>query len=183
MACGSRILSVYTRFRELDLRKPRMILQSRDNMHFARFLRVSASLLFVTAVSLAQNGLRFEVASVKTAEPLTVNSVMSGGMNLGMTLDNAIVNIKSMSIAEMMRYAYQVKPYQVTGPEWFSAERYSIVAKMTEGATRDQVPQMMQALLAERFKLAFHRETKELPVYALTVMKTGLKLKESAPED
>jgi uncharacterized protein (TIGR03435 family) len=42
---------------------------------------------------------------------------------------------------------------------------------------------MMQALLADRFKLAFHRETKEQSVYALVVMKTGLKLKESAPDD
>jgi len=144
---------------------------------------VGASLLFVTFVASAQTPLSFEVASVKKAEPLSVNLVMSGKMNLGMVIDNAQVNIKSMSIAELMRVAYKVKPYQVSGPEWLPAERYTITAKMPAGTNRDQVPEMMQALLAERFKLAFHRETKEQSVYALTVMKSGLKLQESAPDD
>jgi len=139
--------------------------------------------LFVTFGAFAQTPLSFEVASVKKAEPLSVNLVMSGKMNLGMVIDNAQVNIKSMSIAELMRVAYKVKPYQVSGPEWLTAERYTITAKMPAGTTRDQVPEMMQALLAERFKLAFHRETKEQSVYALTVMKSGLKLQESPSDD
>jgi uncharacterized protein (TIGR03435 family) len=152
-------------------------------MSYARISWVSASLLFVTGSALAQTPLSFEVASVKKAEPLSVNLVMSGKMNLGMVIDNAQVNIKSMSIAELMRVAYKVRVYQVSGPEWLTAERYTITAKMPAGATRDQVPEMMQALLAERFKLTFHRETKEQSVYALTVMKSGLKLQESAPDD
>ncbi len=144
---------------------------------------VGASLLFVTFLASAQTPLSFEVASVKKAEPLSVNLVMSGKMNLGMVIDNAQVNIKSMSIAELMRVAYKVKPYQVSGPEWLTAERYTITAKMPAGTNRDQVSEMMQSLLAERFKLTFHRETKEQSVYALTVMKSGLKLQESAPDD
>jgi uncharacterized protein (TIGR03435 family) len=144
---------------------------------------VSASLLFVTVGAMAQTPLSFEVASVKKAEPLSVNLVMSGKMNLGMVIDNAQVNIKSMSISELMRVAYKVKPYQVSGPEWLTAERYTITAKMPPGTNRDQVSEMMQALLAERFKLTFHRETKEQSVYALTVMKSGLKLQESSPDD
>jgi uncharacterized protein (TIGR03435 family) len=144
---------------------------------------VSASLLFVTAAAFGQNGPTFEVASIKKAEPLNVNSVMSGGMNLGMTIDNAIVNVKSLSLAELIRYAYQVKTFQISGPEWLGSDRFSIVAKMPPGATREQVPEMMKALLADRFKLTFHRESKDQSVYALTVMKTGLKLTESAPDD
>jgi uncharacterized protein (TIGR03435 family) len=152
-------------------------------MQLARFTWVSASLLFVTGSVFAQNGPTFEVASVKKAEPLSVNSVMSGKMNLGMVIDNAQVNIKSMSVAEMMRVAYKVKAYQVSGPEWITAERYTVTAKMPAGADRDQVPDMMKALLAERFGLTFHRETKEQNIYALVVMKSGLKLQESAPDD
>jgi uncharacterized protein (TIGR03435 family) len=123
------------------------------------------------------------VASIKKAEPLSVNSVMSGQMNLGMTIDNAMVNVKSMSLAELMRVAYKVRAYQITGPEWLSAERFTITAKMPAGAKRDQVPEMIQGLLADRFKLAFHRTTTEQSVYALTVMKSGLKLQESASDD
>ena len=144
---------------------------------------VSTSLLFVTAAAFAQSPVTFEVASVKKTEPLSVNSIMGGKMNLGMVIDNAQVSIKSMSIAEMMRFAYKVKPYQITGPEWLTAERYTVTAKMPAGSTRDQIPEMMAALLAERFKIAFHRESKEQGVYALIVMKGGAKLTESAPDE
>ncbi|MEI9973126.1 MAG: TIGR03435 family protein [Ignavibacteriota bacterium] len=143
---------------------------------------VSVSLLFATA-AFGQSPIAFEVASVKKTEPLNVNMIMSGKMNLGMVIDNAQVTMRSMSIAEMMRVAYRVKPYQVSGPEWITAERYTVAAKMPAGSTREQVPEMMQALLAERFKLTFHRETKEQPVYALVVMKGGTKLQESAPDE
>jgi uncharacterized protein (TIGR03435 family) len=152
-------------------------------MLLSRISWVSTSLLFVTATAFAQSPVTFEVASIKKTEPLSVNAVMSGKMNLGMVIDNAQVNIKSMSIAEMMRVAYKVKPFQITGPEWLTAERYTVTAKMPAGSTREQVPEMMAALLAERFKLTFHRESKEQSVYALTIMKSGLKLQESAPDD
>jgi uncharacterized protein (TIGR03435 family) len=152
-------------------------------MLLSRISWVSTSLLFVTIAAFGQAPVTFEVASVKKAEPLNVNAIMAGKMNLGMVIDNAQVNIKSMSIGEMMRVAYKVFPYQVSGPEWVTAERYTVTAKMPAGSTRDQVPEMMQALLAERFKLTFHRETKDQPVYALVVMKGGPKLQESAPDD
>jgi uncharacterized protein (TIGR03435 family) len=148
-----------------------------------RIARVSTSLLFVTAITFAQSAPTFEVASIKKAEPLNVNAAMAGKINLGMTIDDAQVHIQSMSLAELMRVAYKVKPYQVTGPEWLTAERYTITAKMPAGANRDQVPEMLQALLADRFKLTFHRETKEENVYALIVMKSGLKMQESAPDE
>jgi uncharacterized protein (TIGR03435 family) len=161
-----------------------MILQSRDkaNMNPTRIARVSTSLLFVTAAVLAQSGPTFEVASIKKAEPLNVNAAMSGKLNLGMVIDNAQVNVKSMSLAELMRYAYKVKSYQVSGPDWLTAERYTITAKMPAGTNRDQVPEMLQALLADRFKLTFHKETREENVYALVVMKSGLKLQESSED-
>jgi uncharacterized protein (TIGR03435 family) len=149
----------------------------------SRISWVSTSLLFVTTAAFAQSPVTFEVASVKRAEPLSVNLAMSGKMNLGMTIDNAQVNIKSMSLAELMRVAYKVKTFQITGPEWLTAERYTITAKMPAGTNRDQVPEMIAALLADRFKLTFHRTNKEQAVYALVVLPSGLKLKESEPDD
>jgi uncharacterized protein (TIGR03435 family) len=88
-----------------------------------------------------------------------------------------------MSITELLRFAYKVKSFQISGPEWLNAERYNIHAKMPAGASRDQIPEMMQALLAERFKLALHRSTTDQQVYGLIVAKDGLKLKESAPDE
>jgi uncharacterized protein (TIGR03435 family) len=84
-------------------------------------------------------------------------------------------------------YAYNLENYQVAGTAPLLAvgdAMYDVVAK-AEGdgvPTRDEFRQMMQSLLADRFKLAVHREMKETPVYALVVGKNGPKLKESAPD-
>ena len=144
--------------------------------------RVSVSLLFATAAAFGQTTSEFEVASIKKAGPLNVNAVMAGQLHMGMTVDAAMVNITSLSLTELLRLAYKVKSFQISGPDWLGIERFDIAAKMPAGATRDQVPEMVQALLAERFKLALHRSTTEQPAYALVVAKSGLKLKESPPD-
>ena len=124
----------------------------------------------------------FEVASVKPAAPLDRSQMLSGQMHVGMKVDAARVDIGSMSVAELIRIAYRVKAYQVSGPDWMASERFDVLAKLPEGASSAQVPEMLQALLAERFKLTMHRESKEHAVYALVVGKNGPKLKESAPD-
>ena len=82
--------------------------------------------------------------------------------------------------------AYNVRDYQMSpeGPGWIRSDRYDIVAKVDgEGRpTMDQVRQMLQKLLADRFQLKLHRETKELPVYALVIGKKGPTLMESAAD-
>src|SRR5207245_11222603 len=62
------------------------------------------------------------------------------------------------------------------GPDWLGSERYDIVAKLPPNSSRDQIPLMLQTLLAERFKLTLHREKKVMPVYALVAGKNGSKL-------
>ena len=142
-------------------------------------------LVLAAGAAMAQTaapGPAFEVASVKPAAPLDRSQMLSGQMHIGMKIDAARVDIGGMSLADLIRVAYRVKPYQLSGPDWMTAERFDVLAKMPEGATREQVPEMLQALLAERFKLAVHRESKEHAVYALVVGKGGPKLKESAPD-
>lgn len=74
-----------------------------------------------------------------------------------------------------------MKMDQIVGPPWLDADCFSITAKMPEGATRDQLPAMLQALLVERFQLVFHKESRTSPGYALIVDKNGPKFKESDP--
>jgi uncharacterized protein (TIGR03435 family) len=124
----------------------------------------------------------FEVASIKASPQITPAQIMSGQIHVGMTIDAARVDIGFSSLADLIRTAYRVKPHQVTGPDWMSAQRFDIVAKIPEGASKEQVPEMLQALLAERFKLAIHRDSKEQTVYALVVGKSGSKLKEAAAD-
>ena len=121
----------------------------------------------------------FEVASIKPAEPLTREMVISGRLHIGMKVDNARVEIDSFSIEELVRYAYNLKLYQVEGPDWIRHLRYDIVAKLPDGATQDQIRPMVQTLLADRFKVVLHHESKDLPVYALVVGKNGPKMKEA----
>src|SRR5207247_1621786 len=78
---------------------------------------------------------------------------------------------------------YRLKPYQVIAPDWVGTEHYDIAGKLPAGATRDQVPEMVQALLEDRFKLQIHRENRDFPVYALIQGKNGIKLKESPVDE
>jgi uncharacterized protein (TIGR03435 family) len=72
-----------------------------------------------------------------------------------------------------------VKRFQISGPSWLETERFDITAKVPDGTPREQVPLMLQQLLIERFKMAIHKEKKEMPVYALVVGKGGPKLQKS----
>jgi uncharacterized protein (TIGR03435 family) len=93
------------------------------------------------------------------------------------------VDIRFMSLYRLIITAYGIKPYQLAGPDWMKqSPRFDIMAKIPDGVSKDRVPEMLQALLAERFKLSIHRDTREQPVYALVVGKNGSKLKESAAD-
>jgi uncharacterized protein (TIGR03435 family) len=135
-------------------------------------------LFLASGSALAQS--QFEVASVKPAEPPAPGrrfTPLSGGP--GTKSPTRLAGTTSLK-ALLMR-AYGVKSYQVSGPAWMDTELYEIAAKIPPGATKEQLALMVQNLLMERFHLAVHRETKELPMYALRVGKNGAKLKESDP--
>jgi uncharacterized protein (TIGR03435 family) len=117
--------------------------------------------------------LAFEAASVKPAPPPT-----GRGMRVMMGGDPGRVNFTNVSLRDIIRQAYKLKDYQITGPEWINNERFDVTAKLPEGAKETDKPEMLRTLLAERFKLTVHRETKELPAYALVVAKGGPKMKE-----
>jgi len=119
----------------------------------------------------------FEVASVKKSAP-----AVAGQVNIGVHIDSAMVRYSTLPMRSYIRMAYRVSDYQVLGPDWLATENFDIAAKLPEGATRAQLPEMIQSLLAERFKLVLHRDKKEFPVYALVVAKNGPKLKESPPD-
>jgi uncharacterized protein (TIGR03435 family) len=101
-----------------------------------------------------------------------------------MSVDKARVDIGMTPLIGLICAAYKVKPYQVKGgADWVNTQRFDVLAKLPEGATKDQVPEMLQTLLAERFKLTVHRDKTETPVYALVVGKGGPKLKEALPDE
>jgi len=121
--------------------------------------------------------LSFEVASVKPAAPCCA----SGQWWESKAGDDRI-DFRYVTLKYCVAFAYRIKEYQVSGPAWLGEARYDILAKGPEGTRHTQLPEMMQTLLAERFKLEVHHDTKEFSVFALTVGKSGAKLKGSKDE-
>jgi len=145
-------------------------------------LVVPAALLALAVSAQNPTGPTFDVVSIRAAAPPDPAAVAAGKLHVGMTIDGARVDIGFLSLADLIPIAYRVKNYQVSGPDWMSSLRFDIQATLPEGATREQVPEMLQAMLADRFKMAAHRESKEHSVYALVVGKSGSKLKDAPPD-
>jgi uncharacterized protein (TIGR03435 family) len=116
----------------------------------------------------------FEVASIRLHE--------GRAPHIGILPSGARLTVTSVSVRGMIMYAYNLQDYEVTGgPAWAASEGWDITAK-AEGelaVATDQFKLMLQSLLADRFQLKFHRETKEIPVYVLAPGKNPPKLKEN----
>jgi uncharacterized protein (TIGR03435 family) len=119
----------------------------------------------------------FEVASVKpTAET-------GGGMSIN-RLPGGRFTTTNASLERLIEFSYDVRSHQISGgPKWLESDGFDIVAKAeSENPRTEDFRLMIQNLLADRFKLALHRETKELSVYTLVVGKSGAKLQRSAKD-
>jgi uncharacterized protein (TIGR03435 family) len=114
----------------------------------------------------------FEVASIKATDPNPENTAF-----IGMTADGARVKYTNITLRDCIRGAFRVRDFQIVGPDWMTKARYEINATLPARASMDQIPEMLQALLEERFKLEVRREQKDTNVYALLVGNGGAKLK------
>jgi uncharacterized protein (TIGR03435 family) len=137
----------------------------------------------------------FDVASVKPAAPPVSVSVAGGGNMMVMgamsggpgSKDPGRFTGTAICLFDLIRTAYRVRPFQITGPAWLKTELFDVVAKVPKDTTKEQFSLMLQNLLAERFGLVLHKDRKETPGYELVVAKNGPKLKETvdsaAPAD
>lgn len=116
----------------------------------------------------------FDVATIKPAVPSTDGRTHS---RISTDTDTGKLNYTNVSLKDVIGQAFKVQLYQISGPAWIDSERFDIEARFAPRTDARQLPLMLQALLADRFKLVTHRETKELPVYNLTVLKGGPKFK------
>ncbi|HEV1287837.1 MAG TPA: TIGR03435 family protein [Bryobacteraceae bacterium] len=119
----------------------------------------------------------FEVASIKPAPP--------DGTERGVTQKpGGRLSTSNATVRQLVYLAYQVMPVQVSGgPDWVGSAGFDIEAKPAGSSPdRKQFRQMIQTLLADRFQLKFHMETKQLPIYELVVVKRGAKLTEDKSE-
>jgi uncharacterized protein (TIGR03435 family) len=115
----------------------------------------------------------FEVASIKptaTKDGSFAVDYLPGGR----------FSARNVTVKVLLQDSYALQDYQISGgPDWITSAGFDIQARAAAGTgelPREQVRQMVQALLADRFHLAVHREIRQLPVYALVVGKTGPRL-------
>jgi len=131
-------------------------------------------------ISLTVAAQSFDVASIKLHAGLVTT--------VDLSISGTRVTVSAMTLADLIADAYNVKFYQVSGgPKWAHSDPWDIIAKgQGDGIlTRYQVRKMVQSLLADRFRVKLHRETREMAVYAVVLGlggKGGPKLKVSAPD-
>jgi uncharacterized protein (TIGR03435 family) len=141
-----------------------MRLDSRMLMRLARTLA-----MLCLAISLLRGQTAFEVASIRPSAPHAPSGVSfyPGGR----------FTASGTTTQQLMKLAYGVRDFQISGTvDWMYSQRFDINAKPAAAVSNDRVPFMVQQLLTDRFKLQFHRETKETQVYILTIGKNGSKL-------
>jgi uncharacterized protein (TIGR03435 family) len=110
----------------------------------------------------APSNATFEVASVKP------NKGGDGRIMLGIQPGGRL-NATNVPLRMLIRQAFNVQEFQIVGgPDWLGSDRFDVVAKAPEGEfNADLMRPMLQSLLVERFKLGFHRESRDMPIYAL----------------
>ncbi len=130
-----------------------------------------AMLLLIVAFATTLHGQTFDVASVKPT------GSEDGPSSIRPT--TGLITAQNVSLRKIILGAYDIpddRDYALVGPHWLATEHFDIQARFPPGTPIPQVRLMMQALLAERFKLELHHETRQLPSYALVAEKSGPKI-------
>ena len=135
-------------------------------------IRYAVAVALLSAVISGQARPTFEVASIRQSAGDRNN------VTVGVRITGSQVRISEWPLKEYIALAYNVRPQQISGPDWLTDQVFDIAGTIPAGVSSDLVPQMFQALLEDRFQLKAHRETREFPVYALGVAQGGLKIKE-----
>jgi uncharacterized protein (TIGR03435 family) len=126
---------------------------------------------------------RFEVASVKPGSADAIGSMNGGPLPIGpfnqTNHDPGRITWTNVRLGRVMQVAYDLPADRISGPDWLVDDVVSMVATIPAGTSVGDFRLMVQNLLADRFKLTVHRETKQVSGYALEVGKNGPKLNES----
>jgi uncharacterized protein (TIGR03435 family) len=128
--------------------------------------------------------LEFEVASIKPVggDPIRAALDSGGEARLGTQIHGTTVEYPFVTLRHLISYAYGIRGPQISGPSWMADQYFHIVAKMPSGSRKEDLAPMLQALLAERFKLVAHREDRPQDVLALVLAPGGPKLTPSSDD-
>ena len=189
----SRIVRIMTErvARELDFGKKLLFVA-------AALLTVAAPIVFGlqnTMPSTAAPEVKSTAADTHGYDVASIKPNKSGSNIVRMMIRPDGLSAMGGTLRMLIENAYEIQYFQILGgPKWINSDRYDIEAKMDSAQmerlktlspdeSRLESKRMLQALLADRFQLVVHRETKELPGYALVIAKGGSKLHEAKPGD
>ena len=148
----------------------------------AMFRTTGAAVLLCASIALGQQPnprLTFEVASIKPAAPQAIvrsQGSVDGGPG---TPAPGRIRFTGVPLRVLIMRAYDVQSFQVSGPSWMDSQRFDVIAKVPDGATKEDAQIMLQNLLADRFKLKLHKGSKRASIYELVVAKGGIKIEKS----
>jgi uncharacterized protein (TIGR03435 family) len=135
----------------------------------------AASAAYAQNSSSPANSIVFEAASVKAVG--TIVGVVPMGVKIGIiggpgTGDPGRIVYNFLPLRYLISLAYDVPNLMISGPDWLGTEDYVIEAIVPPVTTRDQLKLMLRSLLAERFGLILHRETRDVPAFILEIAST-----------
>jgi len=146
--------------------------------------------LVLTGIVISADAQEFEVATVKPSAAMSLDPNRAKAMamlfvvrppGLIEMVDPGRVRMTNYSLLDLIAAAWRVRATRLSGPGWMADQRFDVEAKVPDGTPRGQVNEMLQALLAERFGLRLHQETRTLSGFALVAAKSGPKLKIPEP--
>lgn len=127
----------------------------------------------------AQSASEFEVASIKPSQTPQGRGLFSSREDI--KTEPSRLSLQNVTLNTAIRWAYKLGVYEISGPNSISEQRWDIVATAPSAVSEDQLRSMLQKLLADRFKVAVHRETRDVSGYALVMGKKTPKVTEAAP--
>jgi len=116
----------------------------------------------------------FDVASIRTAA--IAQAGLEGAKRSKIEYSPTSLSMRNVDVEACVEWAYDLPSYRISGPDSLRGDRYDILARSSDPVTVDRLRAMLQDLLARRFQITLHRETRMLPVYELVVAKGGPKL-------
>ena len=169
---------------------------------FARIRGVSISAVALAALLLCAAPARSQEAPAQSTSPVPAFEITSVKRDTSEATpvrlaspDISRFTATNVSAKSLIQFAYDVRNFQLSGgPSWIDTEKFDVDGKVEDSLAQqlralpqteqqNQVRKMLQALLVERFKLKIRHETKDLPIFALVVAKSGPKLHEVPPPD
>ena len=150
--------------------RPRLYRRMKCQSHgTAQICSLIILLVALPAVICAQ-AVVFEAASIKSLPREALGHIR-------MSSDGSMLNYSSAGLKDIISAAYRIPKDRISGPAWLDSEMYAVTARAPEGSTEKQIPEMLQALLRDRFGVVLHRESKEVAVLALVVARGDPKMK------